>query len=181
MLDLDKVKADVSAPHTSGLKKIAEQVGQNSLKEVIDSINSSKQSFTSAYCHTGTGVIRELETKRKVNEAIISASETNQQLVVYAQERNQQLMAINRGLETTNKNLSKQLQEINNNVDFIINTIGTNAQISEEQQKENQKLLIELAILLKTKDETGFKMFIEKNIGNGIGIAGLILQAMSML
>lgn len=113
------------------------------------------------------------ERRRKAEESQIEMNETTKQM-------NEELKSTNKQLQSINDNLQKQLNSINSNIDFIINTIGTNAQISEEQQKENQKLLIELIILLKEKDETGFKTFIEKNIGNGIGIVGLILQAMSM-
>lgn len=114
------------------------------------------------------------EINRESKLSQIEMNETTKQM-------NEELKSTNKQLQSINDNLQKQLNSINSNIDFIINTIGTNAQISEEQQKENQKLLIELIILLKEKDETGFKTFIEKNIGNGIGIVGLILQAMSML
>lgn len=67
------------------------------------------------------------------------------------------------------------------NIDFIINTLGSNAQISEEQQHKNQKLLLEIQILLAQKDEQVLKAFIDRHVGDAICLNGVILQAISMI
>lgn len=120
-------------------------------------------------------ILREAnEHKARVDQAIIDTSKTTKKIVEETKETNRQLMTIN-------SNLEKQLQSINSNIDFIINTIGANAQISEKQQKENQKLLLEIQIILAQRDEEGLKSFVGRHIGDAIGLSGVILQAISMM
>lgn len=121
------------------------------------------------------------ERKKQADLAAIEQTEITKGILKETQQMNESLIQVNKGLEKINNSLEKQLQAINDNIDFAINAIGANAQIDEKQERENQRLLMEIQMLIKTKDEKGLKAFIDKNLGNGIGLVGLFLQGISML
>ncbi len=121
------------------------------------------------------------QRRKQAELAAIEQNQTAKDILNRTQQMNESLIQVNKGLEKVNDSLEKQLQAINNNIDFVINSLGANAQIDEKQQKVNQQLLVDIQMLLQNKDEKGLKAFIEKNIGNGIGIMGLLLQGISML
>lgn len=121
------------------------------------------------------------QRKRQAEISIIEQNEVTKQILAETKDVNSYLIQANCALEEINDNLRKQLQAINSNIDFLINTIGGNTQISEEQQAENRKLLIEIQLLLKTKDKAGLREFIGRHTGDGIALVGLVLQGLSML
>lgn len=121
------------------------------------------------------------ERKKQAHLAAIEQTEITKGILKETKQMNESLIQVNKGLEKINDSLEKQLQAINDNIDFAINAIGANAQIDETQERQKQQLLIEIQMLLRTKDEKGLKVFMQKNIGNGIGLAGLLLQGISML
>lgn len=102
------------------------------------------------------------ERRRKAEESQIEMNETTKQM-------NEQLHSINHHLQS-------KLDKIYDNIDFVINTIGANAQISEEQSQEQTKILIELRTILELRDEKGFKVFLEKHTGDMIALVSLIFQ-----
>lgn len=104
------------------------------------------------------------ERRKKAEESQIEMNETTKQM-------NEQLQSINHHLQS-------KLDKIYDNIDFVINTIGANAQTSEEQRQEQTEILIELRTILELRDEKGFKSFLEKHTGDMIALVGLILQVL---
>lgn len=125
--------------------------------------------------------------KARVDQAIIDTSETNKQIFEQTQETNRQLevaneslQRANKGLEKINDSLENQLESVNTTIDFILKSIGANAKRDEQLEKETQKMLAEIQVLLATKDEKGLKQFFEEHTGDIASIMGTVLTGISM-
>lgn len=113
------------------------------------------------------------ERRKKAEESQIEMNETTKLM-------NEELKLTNKQLQSINDNLQSKLDKINDNIDFVINTIGANSQISEEQRQKQTELLTQIGIILGRKDEKSFKAFLNEHSGDMIGLAGLLLQVLTL-
>lgn len=90
------------------------------------------------------------------------------------EERHQELIS---KLDETNSILMERLDATNDTLDFILNSIGANAQRIERQQLLTNDLFLELCNIMKTKDKSNLKSFLQNHSLEGIG---LLLEFVSL-
>lgn len=183
MIDSSQIKTGDSSQHINSMRGSLEGKEQflKNYMTIADNIQLLGKDQRQAMSAMASIKQRELQHKAEVDKAILDTSETNKKIVEQTEETNHQLVVANRGLEMINETLKNQLQDINGNIDFIINTMGTNAQSSEQQHQEQIKLLVELRTLLAVKDEKGLKSFFENHSGDVMTGIGLVLTAIQMM
>ncbi|GEM_PF-4007219 len=120
-------------------------------------------------------MIRAINTSREEKEKL--ESDRHEEIVSELKTTNISLKKINTELAQANETLRLQLTSVNNNLDFILNSLGANSQrIQSEVMKTNVEIA-KLKTLLEFKDEKGVKEFISEH---GIESIGLILQVLGM-
>lgn len=119
-----------------------------------------------------------INKQAEMGEQIAKSNKEKLQREIENNESLKQIMEYNKSLVDYNEALLKNLTAAGRTLDIILNAIGANAQKTQQELIENNKLLAEFKTLVETdEDGSSIKKFL---YDNGINAAMLITQLLSM-
>ncbi|GAA0061721.1 hypothetical protein [Clostridium sp. CTA-1] len=102
------------------------------------------------------------EINRQEYERKVQNNENIKKLVDY----NSEITEYNRQLVALNESILRKINFVNTSLDFIIEAIVENTEITKKDGIEHNALLLELITIMESKDENKIKNFFEALTGN---------------